>query len=198
MRSFGRFFCVFTAILMFGVKAIPAQHTDLQTKAVTHITYDLGSNWFLAGWQISNIRRSSPGNFNLMTGLGYRKGKNWVEVMAQRQWGKRNFWFVDTRLQLQLAEKSSLFVEIAPWIGEPRTFTFAALDFKPSVASRFSYGVESENILKSTKSLYGLGPRVGYVITRGKHSRLTATQAYQFRFKDPNFARFYLASSIFF
>jgi hypothetical protein len=181
----------FTAVLFAGSVAL-SQDMDWQGKGVTHSTVALDSNWFVANWQIGNVRKSSPGNFNAIAGLGYRWPKAWLEIMGQRQWGQTNHWLIDLRAQAQIDTTTSVFVEVAPYLTQKATFSAIILDLRRSPRSRFSWGLESENTFKPQRTLLGGGPRISYVLFLNQSHRLSATGAYQFRISDQDFIRLYM------
>lgn len=179
------------ALLSVSKQPICAQQADWQNKNVSHVMVALDSNWFLATWQIANLRKSSPGNFNAIAGIGYQEGGTWVEIMAQRQWGKKNLWYMDMRSQTPIGKKASLFTEVAPALQQHQVYNAIIYDQKWAKGSRLIWGIESENIFKKPRNLLGAGPRLSWILWQSAKNKLTTTASYEFRLHDRNFGRLY-------
>lgn len=166
--------------------------TDWHLKGVGHQTFGLSGHWFVAAWQIVNLRTVNANNFNGIVGLGYKGKRAWVEVMAQKQWGPKNLWFLDLRSQAQPTTTSSVFMEVAPSLTNHVVYTALILDVKARVHSKGGLGLETENIFKSPRNSLGGGPRVSYQVAQWSKSKITFALTYHFRPNEADVARMYL------
>jgi hypothetical protein len=175
--------------------ACPCFAQDLpkvQGKVVVHATVPSEPGWFLTGWSITNIRQDATDNTNVMFGVGKKLENGWIEIMAQRQYSVRsNQWFADFRLSRKLADKVSLFVEIAPFLETKALYDFFRLEYR---LGRINILAESENIHRPGRDLIGIGPGLSLAPIKlvGK-IRFAPVVVWQMRPNDPSWVRFYFA-----
>jgi hypothetical protein len=165
--------------------------TNLQLKTVVHPTVQINDSWFVAGWNVTNIRQNATDNTNFMLGLGRKQKSWWIEFMAQRQDDTKrgHHWFVDFRTSFALSNKVNLYAEAAPFLDTKAVYNFLRLDV--SVLPWLKIGAESENTFKNASTL-GFGPCVGLGPLKLGPFKPSLVIAWQVRHNDPNFVRAYV------
>ena len=177
-------------VALFLVVGTTVGAQDLQTRFVFHPTVDISDHWFLTGWAIGNAKLESPNNINLFGGVGYRKPKWWLEGMIQRQWSKTgNQLLLDSRFQEQIRNRTTLYVEVAPFLNKPAVYDFVILEYR--TWRKINIGAETENAHKPGLDLLGGGPRISYPIGVIGKVKVTAALSYQMRRQERDALRFY-------
>ena len=164
---------------------------DLQNRTIFHSTVDIKENWFLTGWAIGEARLESPNNFYLLGGVGYRKSKWWLEGMVCRQWsGAGNQLLLDFRFQEKIGNRTTLYVEAAPFLNKHALYDFTILEYR--TWHNINVGAETENIHKPGLDSLGAGPRISYPIGSIGKVKVTVALSYQVRRQERDAFRFYI------
>lgn len=165
--------------------------SDYQNRIILHEQADMNNNLFFAGWVIDNGQVYGTSNINLFGGLGYRGRTWWFESMIQRQWSaKDKKILLDNRFQGQLSKKSSLYVEVAPFLD--RKSVYDMVIFEQNVWHKLNVGAETENVHKPGQDSLGAGPRVSAFLAELGSYKLAIALAYQLRRQETNALRFYV------
>ena len=182
---------MFVIACLVPLRAESQEVTDYQNRIIFHEQVDINSNLFLAGWIIGNGQIYGTSNINLFGGLGYRGKTWWFESMIQRQWSAKDKKLLfNNRFQSQLSKKSSLYVEIAPFLD--RKAVYDMVIFEQNVWRKFNIGAETENVHKIGRDSLGIGPRVSTPLAVFGNHKLSTALAYQFRRQETNVLRFYV------
>lgn len=182
---------MFAIVCLVPLRAESQEITDYQNRIILHEQADVNNNLFLAGWVINNGQVYGTSNINLFGGVGYRGKKWWFESMIQRQWSAKDrklLW--DNRFQSQLGKKSSLYVEVAPFLD--RDAVYDMVIFEQNVWHKLNIGAETENVHKPGKDSFGTGPRVSVPLAEFGKYKLAVALAYQLRRQETNALRFYV------
>jgi len=180
-------------MLSFSLPALAQDPTRLQGKVVLRAPLPEEPGWYLAAWNITNVRDEATDNINIVVGVGREMKNGRVEFMLQRQYSVRSSqWFFDFRFQRQFNRHVSLFVEVAPFLETAALYHFVRVEVP--VTKRLNFMIESENIHRSGKDSLGLGPGLSIRPMKLKWKlRFAPAISWQLRPNDPNFVRFYLA-----
>ncbi len=186
-----------TTILMFVIACLMPLYaesqkiTDFQNRILLHEQADMNNNLFLVGWIINNGQVYGTSNINLLGGLGYRRNTWWFESMIQRQWSTKDKKLLfNNRFQIQLSKKSSLYVEVAPFLDRRAVYDMAV--FEQNVWHKLNIGAETENVHKPGKDSLGIGPRISMPLAVFGNFKLAVALAYQFRQQETDALRFYV------
>ncbi len=170
-----------------------AQSPRPQVKFVTHATVPQDPGWYPTAWSITNVRDEAPDNTNLMLGVGHRSKGGWTEVMLQKQYAfHTQQWFVDTRFFRKLSPRTSLFVEVSPFLGKRAVYNFVRVERR---VGPINLMVETENTWRRGKlPILGAGPGISLPARKllGR-MKFAPAVAWQLRHNDPDFIRVYLA-----
>ncbi len=184
---------ILVALVVLFPSLTAAQDMRPQVKFVTHATVPANPDWYPTGWVIANLRNQAPDNINFMMGVGRKFKTGWVEGMLQRQYAfHTEQWFLDFRYSRRLNSQTSMFVEVAPFLGKAAVFNFVRVERRTGPINLL---VESENILRRGQpDLLGIGPGVS-LPARKLIGRMKFAPAisWQIRNHDPHFVRFYIA-----
>ncbi len=182
---------MFVIACLVPLRAESQEITDYQNRIIFHEQADVNSSLFLTGWVINNGQVYGTSNINLFGGFGYRGKKWWFESMIQRQWSAKDKKLLfDNRFQGQLGKKSSLYVEVAPFLD--REAVYDMVIFEQSVWHKLNIGGETENVHKPGKDSLGAGPRVSASLAEVGNYKLAVALAYQLRRQERNALRFYI------
>jgi hypothetical protein len=148
---------------------------DWQNRDAVHVQADVGGNWFVAGWSITNLRTISLNNTNFFGGVGYRGESWWAETMVQRQWNtKADQWAMDFRFDKQ-AGRWHLYVEGSPFLTKKAFYEFLVAERR--TWKGFSLGAETENTHQPGPDTIAIGPRAGHKLGRIGKFDVTAIAA---------------------
>ncbi len=182
--------CLFLALL-FGIGSLQAQGTDSQVRFLIHPTIQMNQHWFIAVWQIDNLKAKATNNANLFSGLGYRGRTLWIEGMIWRQWSSAsNQWVIDVRFQKKFRDRITLYIEPSPFLSKRAFYELVVLETR--AWWKLNFGLETENTHRAGPDSFGLGPRISFPILAKPHFKLALAAVYQFRLGgEPNVIRLY-------
>ena len=164
---------------------------DLQNRTVVKTPFDLGENWYVTFWSITNLKTETPNNTNIFPGLGYRGKTWWAEAMLQKQWSAAGgSWSADFRVRKQLTNRLSLYVEPAALFPDPAFYEFVVLESR--VWNRIFLGGETEGVHLLSKQSFAAGPRVSYVFGQRWGCEFATAFAYRLSPTGRDEARLYL------
>ena len=188
-----RLFFAAMLVLFVATPSLSQNPMRLQGKVVLRAPLPEEPGWYLAGWNITNVRDEATDNINIIVGVGREMKNGRAEFMLQRQYSIHSSqWFLDFRFQRQFNRHVSLFVEVAPFLETAALYHFVRVEVP--ITKRLNVMVESENIHRNGKDSLGLGPGLSMRPMKLKWKlRLAPAIAWQLRLHDPDFIRFYLA-----
>ncbi len=189
---------VFSIILLVVVLNLAAQEkTDFQDRTIIHLQADVSEKIFLTGWVIGNAQYYGTNNINIFGGIGYRNKNWWFESMIQKQWKEkdgnspRKALLFDNRFQYQPTKRTSLYIEIAPFLDRKALYDMVVIEQK--IIGGLGVGFETENVHKTGKDSLGAGPRVSLPFGSLGGCKIVTALSYQFRQgQERNVLRFYL------